>query len=219
MAINQSDAPREIFNARRSAVVLRTDDFDYKGWKTARPINLKRYWSGEAAPASRHAEVRAVWSAEALHLLYDCQQQEPLVVVANPQTETKTIGLWDRDVCEAFIAPDPARPDHYFEFEGAPTGEWLDVGIRLTREGRQSDWRIQSGLAVAAKVAASRVLVSLRIPWSPLVPRPQAGTSWRANFFRCVGSGEDRGYLAWQPTFTAEPSFHVSEVFGYLRFE
>jgi hypothetical protein len=40
---------------------------------------------------------------------------------------------------------------------------------------------------------------------------------WRINLFRCVGVGDDR-YLAWQPTYTAEPSFHVPEVFGWLDF-
>jgi hypothetical protein len=28
----------------------------------------------------------------------------------------------------------------------------------------------------------------------------------------------DERYLAWQPTYTAAPSFHVPEVFGWLEF-
>ena len=32
---------------------------------------------------------------------------------------------------------------------------------------------------------------------------------WRANFYRVEGMKEPRAYLAWQPTRTPEPSFHV----------
>ena len=41
---------------------------------------------------------------------------------------------------------------------------------------------------------------------------------WRANLFRCVGSGDTRGYLAWQPTRTPEPAFHLPAAFGWLKF-
>ncbi|MGH9959146.1 MAG: carbohydrate-binding family 9-like protein [Pyrinomonadaceae bacterium] len=37
--------------------------------------------------------------------------------------------------------------------------------------------------------------------------------------FRCVGTGKDRGYLAWQPTRTEQPNFHIPKVFGWLIFE
>jgi hypothetical protein len=42
------------------------------------------------------------------------------VVSDKPQTEKKTMGLWDRDVCEIFIAPDEHAIERYFEFEAAP---------------------------------------------------------------------------------------------------
>lgn len=219
MMLIQDNPTQNIAWARRSTAIICVNDFDFEGWKTAKPIPLKYYWSGAAAPAARYSEVRAIWSDEALHILFNCHQQEPLVVAEKPQTGEKAIGLWDRDVCELFIAPDPMAPDRYFEFEAAPTGEWLDVGIRLTKEGRQSDWRFQSGMTVAAKEATERVFISLRIPWSKQIPKPLSGTKWRANFFRCVGSGEARGYLAWQPTFTEEPNFHIPTVFGWLQFE
>jgi alpha-galactosidase len=140
-------------------------------------------------------------------------------VSSNPRTAEKTLGLWERDVCEIFIAPDPATPNHYFEFEAAPTGEWLDVAIQFTEEGRQSDWEFQSQMTVAAKAARPRLLISMRIPWSEQITKPTSGALWRVNFFRCVDSGAGRGYLAWRPTLTEEPNFHVPAVFGLLQFE
>jgi hypothetical protein len=219
MTANRDLLTDEIARARHSPAAPSVSDFDFKGWKTAKPILLSRYWSGKPVPATRETEVRTLWSDDALHILYNCQQHEPLTVASKPQTDTKAIGLWERDVCEIFIAPDPATPECYFEFEGAPTGEWLDVGIRHTKEGRQSDWRFKSGLTVAAEEREACILISLRIPWGKQIPKPGTGTRWRANFFRCVGSGESRGYLTWQPTFTEEPNFHVPGVFGWLKFE
>ena len=72
-------------------------------------------------------------------------------------------------------------------------------------------------MIVAAKETEAALLISLRIPWSKQIPKPNSGTRWRVNFFRCVGSGELRGYLAWHPTFTEEPNFHVPAVFGWLQ--
>jgi alpha-galactosidase len=45
------------------------------------------------------------------------------------------------------------------------------------------------------------------------------GKIWRTNFYRVEGEAEPRHYLAWQPTRTPQPNFHVPKAFGTLRFE
>ena len=37
--------------------------------------------------------------------------------------------LWDRDVAEAFLQPDPSRERYYREFEVSPNGMWIDLDI------------------------------------------------------------------------------------------
>jgi alpha-galactosidase len=56
------------------------------------------------------------------------------------------------------------------------------------------------------------------VPWQAFGRAPEKHETWRANLFRCIGAGEERGYLAWQPTRTAKPNFHVPEAFGKLIF-
>lgn len=129
------------------------------------------------------------------------------------------MGLWDRDVCEIFLAPDANVIERYVEFEAAPTGEWLDVAVHWAAEKRESDWEFNSGMTTAAHVANDRVTIAMRIPWNHWIHEPQTGEHWRANLFRCVGSGDTRGYLAWQPTRTPKPNFHVPQVFGLLVFK
>jgi cellulose/xylan binding protein with CBM9 domain len=200
------------------AAQLNASDLQSPNWNRAAPLRIDHYWSGETAPRSRHAEARLLWSSKALHIRFKCHQEDPLVVSHKPQTVKKTMELWNRDVCEIFIAPDPHIVEQYFEFEVAPTGEWLDVAVDLTSGTRQSDWEFNSEMTAAATIEKGQVTMAMRIPWSRLIPRPQQGERWRVNLFRCVGKGPGRGYLAWQPTRTPEPLFHLPQAFGWLVF-
>lgn len=200
-----------------SEIDLAASQFDHEEWTRAQPIRITRQWSGEEAPASRHAEARIISSENSLIVRFVCHHNEPLIVSSKPQLTRKTIGLWDRDVCEIFIAPDSATPNRYFEFEAAPTGEWVDLAINLGPTGRKTDRGFHSGMTTAARIVDNQLTIILRIPWSQEVPKPKRGDEWRANLFRCVGTGNQR-YLAWLPTFSPEPNFHVPEAFGWLIF-
>jgi hypothetical protein len=210
--------PDKIVTAHYTALDL-SHRLDSAEWQKASPVTIDRYWSGEKAPKGRHAEARILWSKQALQIRFVCAQEEPLVISPTPQTAKKTMGLWDRDVCEIFIAPDPNVIERYFEFEAAPTGEWLDVAIHWTAEKRESDWEFQSHMTSAAHVENNRITIGMRIPWNHWIHEPQKGERWRVNLFRCVGSDPTRGYLAWQPTRTKEANFHVPQVFGWLVFK
>ena len=194
-------------------------EFDHAAWDNCEPVKVEHFWSGDPAPASRHAEARLCWSDDALHVRFVGEQHEPLIVADNPITDRKTIGLWDRDVCEIFVAPDRAHPERYFEFEEAPTGEWLDLGIVVTPTGRETDWDFNSGMTTASKLEGDKLTVGIRIPWSEAIQKPAKGDVCRVNVFRCVGPEAPDRYLAWQPTRAPEPNYHVPEAFGELRFD
>lgn len=206
-----------IVRAPYTDVDLAVGEFDHPEWLRARPVQITRRWSGEAARVSQHAEARLIWTTEALWVRFGGCQTEPLIVSAGPLTQTKTIGLWDRDVCEIFIAPDLRYPNRYFEFEAAPSGEWVDLAIQLAPDGRETDVEFHSGMTTAARIDNQQLTITMRIPWSDSIPEPQREDKWRINLFRCVGNGDER-YLAWQPTYTPVPNFHVPEVFGLLEF-
>jgi Carbohydrate-binding family 9 len=209
---------RHTVEAHFSATDLSADQFDHDVWKHALPVAITHYWSGELAPFERHAEARIIWTPESLSVRFQCRQAEPLIAIQNPRLDSKTIGLWDRDVAELFVAPNPNTPNEYFEFEAAPTGAWLDLGISTRPDGRETDWMYRSGMTAAARIETDHVLIAIRVPWSESLPKPERGDEWRANLCRCVGDGENRGYLAWRPTFSEKPNFHVPEAFGGLIF-
>ncbi|MGB9181939.1 MAG: carbohydrate-binding family 9-like protein [Pyrinomonadaceae bacterium] len=209
----------DTIEAQRAPNNLSVEDLNNPVWKKARPVRVTQYWSGEAAPASRRMEARVVWTDEALFVRFVYPQKEPLVVSATPQLDKKTLGLWDRDVCELFIAPNPNEVERYFEFEAAPTGEWVDLGIHWKPEGRETDWDYHSGMTVSTHVKKDTHTIIMRVPWSALGRTPKKDERWRINLFRCVGKDPQRGYLAWQPTHTPQPAFHVPQVFGWIEFK
>ena len=194
-------------------------DLDHSSWKNAKEIPLDSYWNGETAPSGRRSKVRLLWSSSGLYVRFDASQEEPLVVNERPQLEKKTMRLWDRDVVEIFLAPDRSEPRKYLEFEVAPTGEWIDLAIDYTGPNRQTDWEFNSRMESAAKIEKERIVMAMKIPWSAFGSTPKPGDVWPGNLFRCVGKDPTRGYLAWRPTMTEQPNFHVPDKFGNFEFK
>ena len=194
-------------------------DLTNEAWDLADPIRVTAYWSGEIAPNGRHFEARLLWSDTHLYAKFAAEQREELIVNLTPDVSQKADELWERDVCEIFLAPDRTMPMRYFEFEVAPTGEWLDLTIEIVDGSRQTDWEFKSQMETAAEIEHTKVTMAFKVPFTAFGTAPKRGDVWLGNIFRCVGSGATRGYLAWRPTHTEIPSFHVPEAFDEIRFE
>ncbi len=193
-------------------------DLGHQSWSYGEVLGIGHYWSGDAVPPSRQTAVVMLWSDTSLYVRFSCNQSEPLNINPKPKSEKKTQGLWERDVCELFIRPSAGAPGNYFEFEVSPTGEWLDLEIQHNLGKRETNWEYFSGLNAAAEIRTGSFMTAMKIPWNSLGKTPETGDCWRGNLFRIVGGGESRGYLAWQPTETKVPNFHVPEKFGRFCF-
>jgi len=197
---------------------LKIDELNSEVWDKAAEVAIDNYWSGVKAPANRHFRARLLWSDTALYVRFEAAQGEPLMINDKPDITTKTNGLWDRDVCEIFIAPNKAVRNKYFEFEIAPTGEWIDLGINVTPKKRSTDFEYKSGMQSSVFVEAEKVVMAIKIEWKALGKTPKIGDVWLGNLFRCVGKDPTRGYLSWQATKTKTPNFHVPSKFGEFEF-
>jgi hypothetical protein len=207
---------------QRAQVMFSAEDFevadlDAPAWSQADQLMIAKYWNGEAAPEGRHSLTRLLWSSEYFYLRFDCRQTEPPFVNAAHQTTEKTMQLWEHDVCELFIAPDARNRRRYFEFEIAPTGEWLDLIVDWMKD-EPRDWEYKSAMEASARIEPDEVTMAMKIPWTAFGKKPEPGDVWLGNLFRCVGEEPDRGYLAWSPTMTKTPQFHVPEKFGEFAF-
>ena len=193
-------------------------DLSNDAWNASHPIRIDQYWNGANAPEGRRTTAKILWTDSALCIRFEANQTEPLIVAAEPHLDRKTMNLWDRDVVEIFVAPDRNEPRKYFEFEAAPTGEWLDVALDSTSGTRVADWEYESDMEVAAEIEKGRVRIAMKIPWAAFGKKPKSGDVWLGNLLRCVGNDPERGYLAWSPTMTEQPNFHVPERFGEFHF-
>jgi len=183
-------------------------------WSVASPITFCADWQGRNPDQMRQTEVRVLWTPSKLYLRFQCCYRE-LFVFNDSHPNGRRDHLWDRDVAEAFLQPDPSRPRYYREFEVSPNSMWIDLDIF---PGGLSD--LKSGLqrSVWLDPEHHTWAAELAIPMSALNAKFDPAAVWRANFYRVEGNTEPRFYSAWQPTNTPQPNFHVPEAFGKLCF-
>jgi predicted TIM-barrel fold metal-dependent hydrolase len=182
-------------------------------WQRARVMRMEYNTSDSTAFPEISTPVRALWSDKFLYLAYDSPITE-VAVFDPPLMDKERLGLWDKDVVEAFIAPDPAKLDRYSEYEVAPTGEKLD----LTLAAGKSDFAWSSGFEAASVVDKERHrwTVEMRIPMAAFKSNPPtAGEQWRFNLYRIDRA--HKAFLALNPTLRG--SYHTPARFTPLIFD
>jgi predicted TIM-barrel fold metal-dependent hydrolase len=192
-----------------------TRDFELNGkladtaWKQARAAWIDAQSRDCTARPKLATAVKALWSDNHLYLGYECPF-EKLSTFDPPQFDKERLGLWDRDVVEAFIESEAGQ---YTEFEVAPTNEKLD--LILEGEKRDFDWSSGFQSAVYINDGAKVWTCEMKIPLKSLAKtKPAPGTRWRINLYRCDKS--QNGYMAFSPTLTG--TFHTPARFGVLEF-
>ena len=190
-------------------------------WKDAVRVTLGDRMSHKPLAGSE-TQVASLWTPHYIYLAYWCRYQS-LNIYAGEDPAKERWELWNRDVVEAFINPQPERFLHYYEFEVAPNNQWIDLEIDLSKNPMNAaSW--DSHFEHAAKVDASHKAwtVELRIPVSSMnAHNIKAGDEWRINLYRCDGPGDDsqRRFLSWSPLPAGDNgSFHQPATFGIIKF-
>lgn len=190
-------------------------------WRAAKWVTFDHDWSGKTNYPKAKTRVASVWTPRQFYLAYWCKYTQ-LNVFENGDPSRDTIGLWNRDVVEAFINAHPEHIDQYYEFEVAPNNLWVDLKINLdNKRFNSAAWN--SGYVHATKIdSANHVWTcEMRIPVEAIAGsgyQLRPGIVWRINFYRADGQGNDaeRRLLAWSPTL--RPNFHTPTRFGRIRF-
>lgn len=185
---------------------------DDAAWATALPAWLEQNSKDGSTRVELSTEVRALWNADHLHLQWIAPYTK-LTTFEPAEPDKERIGLWERDVVEAFIGADDSNHRNYTEFQVAPNNMKLD--LRLVLPERDFPW--DSGFKTAVRVdeAAKTWTARMSIPLKSLSEvAPRNGTRWRINAFRCDYA--NNAFLAWRPTL--QGSFHAPERFGVLQF-
>jgi len=183
-------------------------------WELAAALRFNADWQGQNADPERETEVRLLWTPETLFVRFHAKYRA-ITVFSDAAPSGRRDQLWDRDVAEIFLQPDPSQLRRYKEFEVSPNGFWIDLDIA---PGEKHD--LKSGLQrrVILDEAAKTWVAEITLSVKCLVERFDPAATWRVNFYRVEGSAEPRFYSAWRPTRTPTPNFHVPEAFGELVF-
>src|ERR1700739_2495073 len=186
-----------------------------RDWQKAVPVRFCSDWQGLHPDPERQTEVRVLWTPKTLYLRFECKYRE-IFVFEDCDPNGRRDHLWDRDVAEAFLQPDPSRLRYYREFEVSPNRMWIDLGIF---PGGLSD--LKSGLTSSVWLDREehKWAAEMAIPMKALTEHFDPAAVWRGDFYRVEGPQEPRFYSAWQPTSTPQPNFHVPSKFGKLRFK
>lgn len=189
-------------------------------WRDAPRARFDHASSGRETYPDSAVEVASLWTPSFIYLAYKCVYRT-LNIYEGEDPAQERWKLWERDVVEAFLNPDPARVNHYYEFEVAPNNQWIDLEIDLDKKPF-NDPRWNSGFDHATRVDERRHIwtCEMRIPVKSMdVAELRAGAEWRGNFYRADGQGAnaERRFLSWS-TIPDRPNFHTPTRFGLIRF-
>jgi hypothetical protein len=195
-------------------------DLTKKVWKRAEWLRFDRDMSGQRAYPEAETRIAAFWTAACVYFAFRCRYST-LNIYEGEDPARERWELWERDVAEVFVNPEPERVNHYYEFEVAPNNQWIDLEIDKDKTPfNDAAW--DSHFEHATRVDAKHRVwtCEMRIPLASMRVkeiRPEA--EWRINFYRADGPGDDsrRRFLSWS-AIPEGKSFHVPTRFGIMRF-
>ena len=135
-------SPSEIVASHVAGEVALDAQHPSPEWQKAQAAVFCSDWRGKNPDDGRATEVRVLWSSQTLYLRFECRYRE-LFVFEDSDSNGRRDHLWDRDVAEAFLQPDPSQERYYREFEerneaicvSRPESAALDGGAGDSSEG------------------------------------------------------------------------------------
>ena len=195
---------------------LPTSPFDGGGWERAAALGPFLLSHGRSLPRQA-VSARVGADAQALYVRFDCDDSEPWGTMRQRDDP-----IYEEEVVEVFLAPGPADPPAYFEYEVSPMGVLFDARIE-NPHGCRSDMRIHTawdcaGIRWAAGLVPGGWWAALALPWAPMLEGAAMPPRWRANFYRIDRPrAEPPEYTAWSPTLADPADFHLPARFGVLE--
>lgn len=169
-------------------------------------------------PLDISAQAQLCWDEEAIYLRMEAFEKDIR------KEETDPLGEICNDSClEFFIQPTDAPT--YLNFEINPLANYLigqgdcDVDNRLRVIIPDFETRMEPKV----EFTATGWVLSYKVPFSFIrlfYPQFEAkvGAKVRGNCFKCGDLTVNPHFLAWSPTVSEEPAFHLPEYFGQLIF-
>jgi uncharacterized protein (DUF362 family) len=208
-----AEEARPVIHAKHvESGALAVDGVREAAWDGAAPVVFDTDWTG--APTKVTTRVRVAWSKGALYTLWELEGAG-LDVDAERSVKIEREKLYEEDCVEMFLAPDPAERTRYYEVEVGPLGHFFDIAIDKKTKKSDTAWSSQPEIATKVDREKHRATIEVALRSPDVVRGLAVGQRLPFALYRMEGKGK-RLYLAWSPTRTAKPNFHVPEAFGTL---
>ncbi len=221
--------PSLVSNKKKTVKILQSEDFEVDGEGTHRQWT-KTNWIAipplQAVPKSFQTKAKILYSKNGLYFLFSCEDTR-----ITASMESDFMDLWNEDVIEIFLQPNPKVPA-YFEYELSPLNYELPICI-FNQNGKLNSWipfhyegsrKTRHQVTIHGGVQKSNAEIrgwtsEIFIPFDLLKPilenPPVSGTRWKGNLNRI---DYDRGETLWSWQKNSG-DFHEFTKFGFFEFE
>jgi len=203
-------------------------EWDGEIWGKTEALKLENYM-GEMPSHFPPTFVKLQYDAHYIYLIFKVNDQYIRAI------ETKTHGrVWEDSCVEFFFTPGADTEIGYFNFEANCKGVYL-FQYHLTAENQSgfvsskdcSEISISHSIKKDVSIELTEPQIwslEYRIPIKILsnymkVDKPETGTIWRANFYKCGDKTSHPHWLTWAPVHYPKPNFHLPEFFSQIQFE
>ncbi len=194
-------------------------------WARAQAVEWDTDWAGK--PSGVKTRARFAYDAEkSLHVLWELSgaafKNSQKLPVKKEHTK-----LWQDDAVELFLGSPNFSSKHYYEIEVGPFGHFFD--LEVDHDKPESDasrdnipWSSGMKSAQVRDEAKGTAVIELSLTSADVAKLLVPGTRLPMGLYRLegkdvAGAPDGRHYLAWSPTLTEKPAFHVPERFGTLE--
>jgi hypothetical protein len=123
-------------------------------------------------------------------------------------------GLWDWDVVEVFLGTDPDQPEHYYEFQLSPLGQYFELEIHKPRVQVSRDF--VSGFRHAVETSGTKWTAHFELPLTRLGWKGP-GSPIVGNVFAILGPPQAKTYWSLFLPAQDSPDFHLPGFFRSLN--
>jgi hypothetical protein len=204
------------------------DDFNDGPWANTQPVTLENYM-GEKPKHFPSTQVKLLYNNENLFIFFKVHDNFVRYTVS------QTNGLVCEDSCVEFFFTPNNQPDtnNYFNIETNCGGTILmHYNDKKASQRKPVDEKLISRIQIYHSMPAkvnpeikepTTWLLQYRLPFEIFsafqnFTRPEPGTIWRANFYKCADKSSMPHWLTWNKVENPFPDFHLPEYFGILKF-
>ena len=221
--------PAKTYKVRRVSGPLEMDANWHKPvWQNIEPIMLQ-YHMGDKPDHFPEVQAKVAYDEQNIYLIWQVKDQYVKAVASEHQ------GPVFRDSCvEFFFIPDGLEGLEYFNLEMNCGGTMLfhhqeynkpeRVNVSPEDIARMTVAHSMPRLIPDEIEEKTTWYLEYTIPFEILrnyyqFQFPEAGSVWRANFYKCADHTSHPHWLTWSQVNNPEPKFHLPQFFGKLIFE